>query len=189
MFNFFSGFSLRGIMVGMFWIILFILILAFAGIMIYLIWRMKNSVRIYEVNPFNLTIRRYWAFWNRKLGKNLLKSKKFGYDLPPVKEEYFLHQGKVKALILVRANDGTLHPVKILTKQDLDNLNKADLYKIFLAPSEVHADLNWLADKCEEANKEYKFTHWWQSPTVMVIATAFICMIMFFGTMILAKKL
>lgn len=61
-------------------------------------------------------------------------------------------------------------------------------YEVYAMPN-PHEDLDFLGDECENANREYKSkTPWYLSPTVMVIATAFICMIMFIVTIILLRK-
>ena len=144
-------------------------------------------------------IEKYYA---RKLRKYLKR---------PQQKDFFL-QGKRDVLMLMKDNNGLHHTLRMMNyaevkeyylkvkgvdieqeyiKDKEGNETKNPHYKVwemFMLPN-PHEDLNWLADTCAESDHEYKDTHWWQHPNIMVIGVAFICLIMVVMTLILAGKI
>lgn len=130
----------------------------------------------------------------------------------PSQSDYF-YKGRQDVLVLVKDNNGLHHTLRFLdqeelvkfysdkginikdefltdpeTKQKFENPDYKH-YAVYTMPN-PHEDLDWLGNEVTEANKEYKpKQEWWQSPTIMVIGTAFVCMIMFVMTIILSAKL
>lgn len=137
------------------------------------------------------------------------KLKKF---LKRPQQRDFLLQGRRDVLMFLKDNNGLHHTLRVPTFEEIKEyylkvknvdisqeyiLNEKEkeiknpyynVWEMFMLPN-PHEDLNWLADQCAESDKEFKDTHWWQHPNIMVIGVAFICLIMVVMTLILAGKM
>lgn len=129
-------------------------------------------------------------YYARKLKKFLQR---------PQQKDFYL-QGRRDVLFFLKDNNGLHHTLRVPAWEELkkyyqvtQGLNIEDtedgkkIKDIFFLPN-PYEDLDWLANTCTEADKEFKDTHWWQHPNAMIIGTAMICMIMFIMTIVLSGK-
>jgi len=205
-----SGVNLIMIML---WILLIILFCASVLVFVFVLIYLKKSTPIIEIDFINKRIKKARGVLkiDKKDGVMKFFIRKFKKKLKrPQQEDYFV-KGKKDMLFMMKDNNGMHHPLRLPTFKEIKNFylvnHKVDItqpkikdeegnlienphyknYEIFFLPN-PHEDLEWLANQCVEADKEFKDVHWWQHPNFMIIATAFICFMMFVVTMIVAKK-
>lgn len=185
--------------------------LLIAGLVIWLLVQLKKK-QVYEINMINRRIRIYAGREKKAHGgiKNFF-ARKLGRFIPLVQERYKWLKKNKEIIPLLKDNNGMLHTLKIPTLKEIKkwyavqyniDLNDKDLNNkikekqknwdeiraIYLLPN-PHENLEWLGNQCVEADSEFKWQHWWQSPTVMIMGTAFICCIMFIVSMIVIKRM
>lgn len=193
--------SMSNVFIIMIWLFAFLVvgILIFATIFLTLF--KKNLKKVVEINMVNKRLRIFHGRLKKKSkGNKLFWSYKIGRFLPNFQQKSVFVKGKQDTIILVKDNNGLYHTARLPTykelrkwyrivhNKNLDNMKEGDkITDMYLLPS-PHEDLDFLADQCVEADKEFKVEKWWQSPTVAYIATGFICMMMIVMSLIIEKK-
>lgn len=174
-----------------------ILTLLIIGLMILL-----KSVRIQEINMVNRKVKFYRGrFRKNKEGIKMLWVARLKKFIPQIQEKDTYIRGKSDMIILLKDNNGLHHTCRIPNFAEIkkwykyvygvdinDNVRlKQSIKTIYLLPNPSE-DLDWLANQVTEAKKEFA-TAWWQSPTVMIIGTAALCVFMFIMSALINKKM
>lgn len=179
--------------------------LIIAGILTVLIVMLLIVIRGVKVIEIDLVTRKI-KFYNGRFKKNpqgvkmlwVGRLKKF---IPKVQRKDIYLKGKKDTIILIRDNNGLHHTGRVPSYDEIkawywniyeidvttDERLKNDIKTVYLLPNPSE-DLDWLGNIHSEAKKEFA-SAWWQSPVVMILGTATLCVFMFIMTLILGKKL
>lgn len=192
-------------------IIIVIFVFGSLGLLFIIMWR-KRFIKIYEIDITNRRLKQYAAKIVRdtKTQSEKLYIPKYKKSIERPQQVDFYYLGKRDALFLVKDNNGLHHTLRMPTKEELveffSKVKNIDItkefnddqktenpyfryYQIYAMPN-PHEDLDWLGQQIEDANKEFKpDIKWWQSPTVMVIGTACLCVVMVIVMFVLSRKL
>ena len=203
--------NVNWITVAVWVLVFFFLIVGVLSVIFFLIYK-KRYLSCYEIDLTNKRFNRFNAKrYKDKTGCEKLWVRKYKkYIGMPQQTDYF-YKGRKDVLFFIKDNNGFLHTTRFLNKEEMVlfykekgiditeefimNENQEEVenpyykhYQIFTMPS-PHEDLDWLGKEIDDSNKEFKTKfEWWQSPSVMMIGTAFICMIMFILTLVLGNK-
>ena len=202
----FSAFGSGGgittiLMYGMYFLIALIIGACIAAMVIMFLIK-KSQTKIIDIDMVNKRMEIFTGREKkRKEGTRQFWAGKLKRFLPKFQQKDLFLKGKQNAVILLKDNNGLYHTARIPTWKEMkkwyDVMYNIDITKgkdterlrhIYLLPS-PHEDLDWLANQCMEAEREFKADHWWQHPNVAYIATGFICFMMIVVTLILDKKL
>lgn len=203
----FSGF-VSAAALGKLAVYFFMFLLVGAAITAFIIFVLvkKKSTKIVELNMVNKRVRTFTGrFKKPKGGVEKMWVSKLKRYLPKVQQKSVFIKGRQDCVVLLKDNNGLHHTARIPTWMQLKkwykvvhgiDLEKDEKWKkvgtelkdVYLLPS-PHEDLDWLAGQCVEAEKEFIAGHWWQSPTVAIIGTAFICFMMVTVTLIFRNKI
>ena len=195
-------------------IIGFVLIyLMVAGIILWIIisiHKKASALKLFEFNQSTRQIRILESSMKKmKSGYNQIYIPKYKKHIPSVAEEYKFLQGAKGVACLMKDKVGLLHNLKLPEYEDIvkwyKSVHNLDISKSFesLLPAEKEAfekantvfflpnpseDLNWLADKCVEADKTY-MASFWKSPVFIWGMTLAACLITFLMTLIISKRM
>jgi len=181
---------------------LFLIIGAIIAFLIVFLLVQFKSKTIIELNLVTRKIK----FYRGRLKKNrkgikmlwVGRLKKF---IPSIQEEDIYLKGFKDVIILIKDNNSLHHTARLPTYEeiiewynkvhniDIEEIKnlKEQMGTIYLLPNPSE-NIDWLADKCEEAKKEF-IEAWWKSPVIMMIGTVFICAMVFILTLIITKKM
>ena len=209
----FSGFTNMGSMLMLFvWFgVALIVGLSLAMIVVFILVQLQKK-EVWEINIVTRMVRTFRGREKKTASgiKNFF-TRKIGRFVPIVQEKYKFRKKNREIIPLIKDNNGMYHTCKIPTYTEIKkwyavqhgiDLNSKkmveeikakqkdwdEIRSVYLLPN-PHENLEWLGNQCVEADAEFKFMHWWQSPTVMMIGTVFICFITFVVTMIISKKM
>lgn len=199
----FSGFAgMSSIITYAIWILVFLLIAVCITVVVVMVMIKKNTKKIIEVNMQTKRLRFFNGRMKKKKGGiNKFWAGKIKRSLPDFPQKTIYTKKNQDTVILLKDNNGLYHTARVPTYNELKvwydavygidletNPKHEKLRNVFLLPT-PHEDLDWLANQCLEAEKEFSADHWWQSPVIAYIGVGFICFIMFVATMILSKKM
>jgi hypothetical protein len=163
--------------------------------------------KVIELNLVTKKVR----FLNGRFKKNRMGVKQLWVGrlrkfIPRVQEKDVYTKGKKDVIMLVKDNNGLHHTARLPSYDEMKmfysevyNIDiedkeskeyqklKQNMKTVYLLPNPSE-DLNWLANQCVEADKEFAMP-WWKSPAIMVIGTVFLCVMMFIISAIINKKM
>lgn len=187
-----------------FWTLVIIGLCATGFVLFFLILMRKTFTKTYEIDHQTHRVRRFLGrIKKNKDGVETYTARKLRKSLARPQQKDFFLEGRRDVLFFLKDNNGLHHTLRLPTWKELTKfykvvydkdiapvsnpVNTNPLYDIFFLPN-PHENLDWLADKCAESDKEYKDVKWWQHQNVMVIGTAAVCAIMFIMTIVLTRS-
>lgn len=190
-------------------IVILLLVAVAVGIIVWIM--QKKTIKIIEIDSnHRLQTFNGQMNYNPNNRETKIKLGKYKKEINNLQDIERFYKGNRDMAILYKDFNGFHHPVHLLTKEEVAEyflkVKNVDINQQFIEKEGVKTenpyynywqmfampnpseDLNFLGDAIVDANNEYKRNlPWWQSPTVMVIATAFICFMMFAITLIVMK--
>ena len=187
-------------------------IITLMSVFFLILWK-KRQITVYEIEPSSRRIKKLNV--RPKRNKDNIIEKlwfpKYKKNLPKIQQTDFYYERNKDALMLYKDSNGMHHPIRLMNKAELveffQKVKGVDITKEFIekdgkqieneyykyynvyALPNPHEDLEWLQKECVEANQEFNQNlKWYQSPTVMIVATAFICFMMIVVTLIFRNK-
>ena len=177
------------------------------GIVLLFIWIMSQlkSKKIIELNLVNRKIRFMRGVIRNKSGTKMMWVGKIRKYIPAIQEEDTYIKGKKDVILLVKDNNGLHHAARLPSYEEITQWYKSvygidvskkneeyariqkDIHLIYGIPN-PNEDLQWLTGQIAEAKTEFGGA-WWQSPTVMIMGTAALCVFMVIVTLIVSKKM
>lgn len=180
------------------WFVAFLVLAAGGTGLAILIAMKKTQTKIVEIDMQNKRVRMFNGRFKKtkKGGIRQFWAAKIKRTLPKFQQRDIFTKGKQDIIFLIKDNNGLYHTARLPTWKQLKkwydvqydkDIEKGDdtekLRHIYLLPT-PHEDLDWLANQCVEADKEFKIDHWWQSPTIAYIGCGLVCvMILLLGIM------
>jgi len=176
-------------------------------IVLFIVIKLK-STKIIEVNMTNRKVQIMTGRFRRnRQGIKMLWVGKLKKFIPKVQQDDVFLFNKTECIILVKDNNAMHHTARVPNYDEILEWYKAvydvnlekdikssefrkiqkDIATVYLTPNPSE-DLDWLANQVMDANKEFAQA-WWQSPTVAILGTVFICAFVFIITLIITKKM
>lgn len=198
----FKSFNIGNAGIYALWLFIFLVVAFVVAVMVVVVMVKKSQKKLVIIDMQNrrLDITNGRTKKTKQGVKQFWGGNKLKRFLPQFQSKDTFTKGKQDAIILLKDNNGLIHTARIPTWKELkkwyeavygiditDSEKHSKLRNIYLLPS-PHEDVNWFANECTQADKEFSITSWWSSPTVAYIATGFICLMMIVMTMIIEKK-
>lgn len=190
------------------WFFIGIVITVALGALAIWIASKKTETKFIELDMITRKIRmfggRYKKTKNKAAARQMWIQKLKRYLPQFQRKDVYTHRNQ-DTVLLVKDNNGLSHTARLptfkelkkwykvvydvdITEEKTEENDSQKLKNIYLLPN-PHEDLDWLANQCAEAEKEFNIDSWWKHPNVMIIATAFICFLMIIVSLIIEKKM